>query len=143
MRKITEARVLALALVLVLSMGASTMPAVRLEAQAGPVRSILLANVTSGTGQFDASTYTYVTFYLQSTGTTSGGTVSLEEADYDATTGTYSGTWSVISAIAASSFTGGAQTAYHVQATAFAVVRARISSAITGGGTVSVTVRAK
>lgn len=143
MRKITEARVLAVALLLVLSAGASTMPAVRLEAQTGPVRAILLSAVTTGTGQLDVSNYTYVTFFLQSNGTTSGGTVSLEEADYDPTSGTYSGTWSVITAINASTFTGGAQTAYHIQASAMAVVRARISSNITGGGTVSVTLRAK
>ncbi len=112
----------------------------------GPVRSVLLDTVTTGAGQFDASPYTYLTFYLTSVGTTSGGTVSLEEADWDTHGGTgtpYTGTWSVIATVAASTFTGGTQIAYHASPSTFAFIRARISSTITGGGTVSVTLRAK
>ncbi len=113
--------------------------------QSGPVRSVLLDTVTTGAGQFDASPYSYLTFYLTSVGTTSGGTVSLEEADWDSTHGgtPYTGTWSVIATVAASTFTGGTQVAYHASPSSFGFIRARISSTITGGGTVSVTLRAK
>jgi hypothetical protein len=115
------------------------------SAQVGPFRSVLLDTVTAGTGQVDASPFSELTFYLTSVGTTSGGTVSLEEADWNPSGGTpYTGTWSVITTVNASTFTGGTQIAYHVAAPgAFGFIRARISSAITGGGTVSVTLRAK
>ncbi len=112
----------------------------------GPVRSVLLDAVTTGAGQFDASSYSLLTFYLQSNGTTSGGVVTLEEADWSTNSGTgtpYTGTWSSITTVNASSFTGSVQLAYHLSPAAFAHVRARISSTITGGGTVTVTLRAK
>jgi hypothetical protein len=79
-------------------------------------------------------------------GTTSGGTVTIEEADWDPfdSAQIYSGTWSAIgSAVAASTFTGGAQVALHLPApAAYAFVRARITGTITGGGTISVALRA-
>ena len=116
-----------------------------MQGRPGPVRSVLLDTVTTGAGQFDASSYTALTFYLSSVGTTSGGVVSIEEADWNPSGGTpYTGTWSVITTVNASSFTGGVQLAYHVSSpTAFAFVRARVSSTITGGGTISVVLRAQ
>lgn len=82
-----------------------------------------------------------VTFALQSTGTTSGGTITLEEAYFDPAVlagENYTGTWSTIgTAISASTFTGGAQVFIHAIGSYWAV-RARISSDITGGGSVSV-----
>jgi len=83
-----------------------------------------------------------VTIALQSTGTTSGGTLSIEEAYWKDLDGAgpdpvYAGTWSVIQAVSASSFTGGAQLVVHVLGSVWAL-RVRISSDITGGGTVSV-----
>lgn len=110
----------------------------------GPFRSDLLSAVTTGTSAaIDASDFESMTFYLVSTGTTSSGTVILEEADWDPHGGTpYSGTWSAIATINASTFTGGAQVGYHVQApTAYGFVRARIGTSIGGGGTVSVALR--
>lgn len=80
-----------------------------------------------------------VTVALQSTGTTSGGAVSIEEAYFDPAVlagQNYTGTWSVIQSVSASTFTGGAQVIVHVTGSVWAI-RARISSAITGGGTVS------
>jgi hypothetical protein len=102
------------------------------------------AAVTTGTSfQVDASGYRDITFYLQSNGTTSGGTVILEEADFGPTDVPYTGTWSQIASVSASTFTGSAQLAYHVTApTAFAFIRARIGSTITGGGTVTIVLRA-
>lgn len=80
-----------------------------------------------------------ITIILQSTGTTSGGTLQIEEAyfDPDTTPGGYTGTWSAIgSAINASSFTGGAQLATHVSGS-FWAIRVRVATDITGGGSVS------
>lgn len=72
-----------------------------------------------------------------SEGTTSGGTLVIEESDLSS----YTGTWSQIgSTINASAFTGGAKQVYHVRMGAGAWVRVRIATTITGGGTVTVTV---
>ncbi len=82
------------------------------------------------------------TVVLQSTGTTSGGNITIEEASWG-TTGAgvvqtdYTGLWSVILVVAASSFTGTAQKFVHISPTAYAYFRVRISDAITGGGSVS------
>lgn len=80
-----------------------------------------------------------VTIVLQSTGTTSGGTLIIEEAYWDSRTDpVYAGTWSQIASVSASTFTGGAQVFYHLAETSSYAIRVRISSDITGGGTVSV-----
>jgi hypothetical protein len=79
-----------------------------------------------------------LTVFFQSTGTTSGGALSIEEAYYDTNGPVYGGTWSVIAAVNASTFTGGAQIVYHIASSSVWAVRVRISSTITGGGTVSV-----
>lgn len=91
----------------------------------------------------DCCAYPYHTVYLTSVGTTSGGTVTIEEADWDVLNGQpYGGTWSTIGTpTAASTFTGGATVAIHLPASAYAWIRVRISGAITGGGTVSAALR--
>lgn len=108
-------------------------------------RVVIPAGSTAGTGvPIDRSQFELLSYYLTSTGTTSGGTILIEEADWDPDTESiYTGTWSQIASIAASSFTGGAQVAYHVGPFAQAFVRARISSAITGGGSIQVVERTK
>lgn|SRR5262245_60414368 len=78
-----------------------------------------------------------ITVVLQSNGTTSGGAISIEEAYWDPNGPVYGGTWSVIQAVNASSFTGSTQSIVHVVASC-PNVRARISSDITGGGSVTV-----
>jgi hypothetical protein len=80
-----------------------------------------------------------LTITLQSTGTTSGGTLQIEEAYFNPDVdGTYAGTWSAVGAVInASAFTGGAQTVVHAVGS-FWAVRCRITANITGGGTVSV-----
>lgn len=75
--------------------------------------------------------------YYTSAGTTSGGTIIIEEADSEA----YGGTWSQIESRAASSFTGGVTLAVHLPQAAYGFIRARISSAVTGGGTITVALR--
>lgn len=94
-----------------------------------------LTGVTAGTSQpITATGMDQITITFESIGTTSGGTLLIEEA----ARANYTGTWSQIASVSASSFTGGAATSYHLGPNAFAVVRVRISSAITGGGTVLV-----
>ena len=82
-----------------------------------------------------------VTFALQSTGDTSTGAITLEEAFFDPATlagENYTGTWSAITtAISTSTFTGGAQVLVHALGS-FWAVRARISTSVSSGGSVSV-----
>lgn len=79
---------------------------------------------------------------LISNGTTSGGNVSIEEAYFTPPNGKpYTGTWSVIQSVAASSFTGGAQRVVHISPNALFPIRVRIADAITGGGGVSAVLR--
>lgn len=104
-----------------------------------------VTGLTTGTSRFiDGSKDSGIrSFFFTSVGTTSGGTILIEEADWADTTPPYSGTWSQIASISASTFTGGAQLAYHVGDSAYAYVRVRISSAITGGGTILVSTRTR
>jgi hypothetical protein len=103
-----------------------------------------ITGVTTGTSQPIAMQRPgSLSIYLTSIGTTSGGTVLTEEADYDPDKDNpYSGTWSTISSVAASTFTGGAQVAIHIVGpVAYGFIRVRISSAITGGGTITAAAR--
>ena len=84
-----------------------------------------------------------VAFYFTSIGTTSGGTILIEESDFTEKTQTYGGTWSQVASILASSFTGGAQIAYHISDCAYGYLRVRISSAITGGGSITAVMRSR
>lgn len=91
----------------------------------------------------DYKSHGVVTFYLRSIGATTGGTILIEEADWGPNEQPYSGTWSQVASIAASSFTGGAELAYHITDSAYGWLRARISSPITGGGTVLISLRSR
>lgn len=96
----------------------------------------------------DVRGYPSLVFYCTSTGTTSSGVISFEEAAPSASLGPLShvtdvfgattGNYSVITTANASSFTGGAQLAVHPARAAYCFVRARVSTAIGGGGTISV-----
>lgn len=110
-----------------------------------PFRTALLTAVTTGTSQaIDVSSCEALVLRLFSTGTTSGGTIIFEEAEWDELTQQpYTGTWSQIASIAASSFTGTASTMYHVSPNCFDNVRVRISSDITGGGTITASLRGR
>ncbi len=71
-----------------------------------------------------------------SEGTTSGGTLKINESDINP----YTGTWSQIgSTINASAFTGGAKQVYHIRVGAGGWFDVEIATTITGGGTVTVT----
>ena len=119
-----------------------------------PARTLLLGTYTAATDSYTGVTATgpslpvkvtpqsFLTFYLTSIGTTSGGTIILEEADWNDEQGSpYSGTWSQLASVAASSFTGGAQAAFHFGPSSFGYVRARVSVAISGGGSIWIALR--
>lgn len=106
---------------------------------------ITLLGVTNSDGSFTGVTtgtsipvpsagYDETALYFESVGTTSGGTLLIEEASR----ADYSGTWSQVASVSASSFTGTVAIAYHIGPNAFAFLRVRISSDITGGGKVLV-----
>lgn len=106
----------------------------------------LLKNVSADetiSAWVDVRGRTALTFYLSSSGTTSSGVVSLEEMMPVGEPGgqvpgqPFSGTCSTITTVNASSFTGDAQVAVHLTVGAYAFVRARVSTAIGGGGTIS------
>lgn len=97
------------------------------------LRVMLQSAATSGNGTaVDVSKAYAVTIYCQSSGTTSAGVITIEEADDPA----YAGTWSSLTTITASTISGGAAAAIHLNGV-YIAVRARISSTITGGGTMS------
>lgn len=101
-----------------------------------------VVGVTSGQSRvLEFPSSSYVSIYLTSIGVTSGGTIVIEEADFAPQTVMYGGTWGAIQTISASTFTGGAQQPIHIMATPFPYLRVRISSAITGGGSIMASLR--
>lgn len=106
----------------------------------------IVSGVTSGTSIWiPSSAFGICTIYFRSVGTTSGGTLLIEESDWmpGDQAGANANTASQIASVSASAFTGGVQQAYHITNSAYGYVRVRISSAITGGGSVIVTLRAQ
>lgn len=103
--------------------------------------------VASGTSQpVDFHTKAAPAFYVRSDGgTISAGVVTIEEADWDpAQEVIYSGTWSAIGTMdltLLSTITG--QQVNHLQLSDYAFLRARISTAVTGGGKVNVVLRGR
>lgn len=87
-----------------------------------------------------------LTVVIQSSGTTSTGAISIEEAFYEdqpsnggigASAGVqYAGAWSVIQSIDMAPLTGGDQQIVHVQGSVWAL-RCRITTAVGGGGSVT------
>ena len=108
----------------------------------GPLRVTLLDDQTvdETTSQgINVEGYTALAFYVQGEGTINAGVVTLEESvDDPDTQNIYGGTWSSIGTVTASDVSGGKQKATHATVGAYGRVRARISDAIGGGGTVSV-----
>ena len=89
----------------------------------------------------DVQGLTCLVLYLIGYGTTSGGTITYEESTDDPSVSDtpYGGTWSIIgTANNASDVSGGKQKATHLSVGAYHRIRARISDAITGGGSISV-----
>lgn len=109
------------------------------------VPTYAVAGVTAGTSiPWDCKSNGIVSVYLRSIGTTSGGTVIVEEADWGEFEAPYSGTWFQLASVSASSFTGGAQSVWRQTVdSAFGFIRVRISSAITGGGSITAVARSR
>jgi hypothetical protein len=109
------------------------------------IKALDTVSLASGTGTsrpINVEGRDEVVVYFQSNGTTSGGTLKIEEASWTDPGPVYAGTWSQIGTdIAASSFTGTAQIAYHLSPNSYHYIRVRISADITGGGTVTVLVK--
>jgi hypothetical protein len=103
-----------------------------------------ITGVTSGTSLIvDLTFWSTLTIWIRGVGTIGGGTLITEEADMtpaEQLENTYNGTWSQLQSQAASAVTGGAQIAIHIGPNSYRFVRVRISSNITGGGTVYVVV---
>ena len=109
----------------------------------GQQRYALLSAVTSGISTYiPGANFNDLTVYVQGTGTTSGGTIAVEEAEWDVLNGGTmpAGAWSQITTIAASGLSGGQQ-ALHLPRGSYGAVRVNITGAITGGGTVTITAR--
>lgn len=109
-----------------------------IQANPSQVVTLQVAGTTTGNGTAVVCTPRIKnhSFFVLGTGVTSGGTISIEEAEDPA----YAGTWSVIQSVNASSVTGTACQVVHFTASCFAL-RARVSSNITGGGTIQVDYR--
>lgn len=109
--------------------------------QNGPTAAV---GVTTGASQpVPRENDGILSFYFRSFGTTSGGTLLIEEADWGPQEQPYAGTWSLVATVTASAFTGGAQLAVHIADSSYGSVRVRISSDITGGGSVLVSMRSR
>lgn len=69
---------------------------------------------------------------VRGAGTISSGVVTIEEASDPG----YTGTWSVLYTVTGTTLSGGAEQVIHIIGT-FNAIRARVSTTIAGGGTVS------
>lgn len=101
--------------------------------------TLLLDAVTTGTSvpfQVAGTGLKDLTFTFTSAGTTSGGTLLIEESDVPSATET----WSLLYTESASAFSGGIKQAIHIRIGAGMWVHVRVSSNVTGGGTATVTV---
>lgn len=111
-----------------------------------PLRQILLSGATATTSSsqpVNCAGLTAIVAYCIGTGTLSAGVITIEEADYlvpdeGGTDLGYAGTWSAITTVNATSITAGVQSAIHFPLGAYRYVRARVSTTVTGGGTVAV-----
>lgn len=91
--------------------------------------------VTTGTGAaIDCRGLQLVTAYQTSYGTTTGGTILIETAPISG----YTGTWSQAASLDPNDTTGGKTKGTALPIGAYSWVRARVSSDVTGGGTVAI-----
>lgn len=84
---------------------------------------------------------TDVVLYLSGAGTITSGVVTIEESlplvNQPSEGQPYGGTWSSITTVNAATVTGGVQAAIHLEPASYGYVRARVSTAIGGGGSVT------
>lgn len=90
----------------------------------------------------NCSAYPYVSIWVTGNGTTSSGVITIEEAEWDPLHDQpFSSTWAPITTVNASDVSGGVQKSVHLPVASYAFIRARISTVIGGGGSVTVIVR--
>ena len=110
----------------------------------GPTRVVLLKTQTVDEQTaiaYDCIGLSNIVLYLFGHGVTSSGAITYEEATQDPSTTTpgYDGTWSIIgSAVNASTVDGNKCAATHLAVGGYGLVRARITTVIGGGGSISV-----
>ena len=109
-----------------------------------PGRALLLGTVANGVYSYvttgtsipqNCAAFSKWAIYAQSSGgTLSTGVLTIEEADYDPNAGpAYGGGWSAITTIDLTALSAGiAQAVYHSPVAAFAWVRVRVSTDVTG-----------
>lgn len=108
----------------------------------GPLFVTLLTAQTADETQsqpVDLRGYSNFTVFQTGAGTITSGVLTIEEAAYDPhAVGAYGGTWSSITTLDPTQVSGGATQAYHAASDrAYSFVKARISTAIGGGGSLS------
>lgn len=93
------------------------------------------AQTATGNGaEVDVGTCANLTIYVTSAGTTSGGTIQVETSDVPG----YAGTWSPVGAALNASASSPDKKIHTVLTGPLKIVRARIATTITGGGTITV-----
>jgi hypothetical protein len=105
--------------------------------------------VTTGTSvAVDVSGYRDLSIYLAGSGTINAGTLIVEEADYNVTGPDYimvpPATWSAVTGsnpLACTEVTGGLQKAYQLPPGAYAYIRVRVGTTVSGGGSITVSLR--
>lgn len=124
-------------------------------AAAAPSRVLLLGTETPGTptpvagvttGQsngIDRQADGVLSFFVRGIGVIGGGTLIIEEADWGDYERDYTGTWSQIQSVTLSALSGGGQQAVHIVDSSYGYVRVRISSPVTGGGSITVALRSR
>lgn len=104
------------------------------SATKGSVVPLLTAVITgTGIGVTVPNNSHHPRIHVRGSGVISSGAVVIEEAlDPD-----YAGTWSLLNTIVASGFTGGAEQVIHILGN-IGAIRARVTTNIGGGGTMSI-----
>lgn len=101
----------------------------------GDFEGASLSAATTGTGRPISMQECRQTFWtIEGTGTISGGTVVVETADRQ----DYAGTWHALDTVTASNLTGDKSYVNSTVGAASGFLRARISTDIAGGGTITV-----
>ena len=106
----------------------------------------LLTAVTStqASADVDMRDYRNLTIWQTGTGTITSGVLTVEEAHYDPRTSVpYTGTWAAITTLDSTSVTGGQTQPYHAPSDrSYSFVRVRLTTAVGGGGALSVALTA-
>ena len=105
----------------------------------GPLRTVLFANkIDDETGVIvDVLGRTNITVYLQGTGTTSSGVITIEESCWIPGHESESNSWASVATVNASDASAGAQKVTRLTAGSYSQLRIRISTVIGGGGSIT------